>query len=208
MPEKAGASAFVPRRTIYIFLFLLCLAAYRGILDNRLFNDDFSWLKAARYDMTAANLFSFRVVDFFRPFVNLSFYIMEKARPGNVPVHYAFSILLHFLCTALVFRLILKLLGNERLAAAAAALFAVTSVHSAAVMWISARTTLLSTCFLLASLNVLLARAAAARLRLAVSIALYILALASKEEAIAGVFLVGLLFALKKRDAPSGSPDG
>ncbi len=207
MPEKAGASGFMPRRMIYIFHFLLCLAAYRSIVDNRLFNDDFSWLRAARYDMTPANLLSFRVVDFFRPLVNLSFYVMEKVSPGNLPLHYGFNLVLHFLCTALVFRLILKLLGSERLAAAAAVLFAVTSVHSAAVIWISARTTLLATCFLLASLNVLLARAGTARLRLAISITLYIFALASKEEAIAGVLLVALLFALKRKDAPSGSPD-
>jgi hypothetical protein len=210
MPEKAGAAhawtGFAARRTIYIVLFLLCLAAYRGILDNGLFNDDFSWLKAARYDMTPANLFAFRVVDFFRPLVNLSFYIMEKASPGNLPLHYGLNIVLHFLCTALVFRLILKLVGSEALAAAAAALFAVTSVHSAAVMWISARTTLLSTFFLLASLDVLLAPADRPRLRLALSIALYILALACKEEAIAGVLLVALLFALKGKGAPSAGP--
>ena len=206
MPEKAGAAGFMTRRMIYIVLFLLCLAAYRGILDNGLFNDDFSWLKAARYDMTPAGLFAFRVVDFFRPLVNLSFYIMEKASPGNVPLHYGFNLVLHFLCTVLVFHLILKLLDSEALAAAAAALFAVTSVHSAAVMWISARTTLLSACFLLASLNVLLARAGRARLRLAAAIALYVLALASKEEAIAGVFLVALLFALKGKGAPSEGP--
>lgn len=206
MPDKTGAYRFVPRRMIYIALFLLCLAAYRGILGNWLFNDDFSWLKAARYDMTPANLFAFRVVDFFRPLVNLSFYIMEKASPGNLPLHYGFNLFLHFLCTVLVFHLILKLLGSERLAAAAAVLFAVTSFHSGAVMWISARTTLLAACFLLASLNVLLSRAMTARLRLAVAIALYVLALASKEEAIAGVLLVALLFALKGKGAPSENP--
>jgi hypothetical protein len=156
--------------------------------------------------MTPANLFAFRVVDFFRPLVNLSFYIMEKVSPGNVPLHYGFNLVLHFLCTALVFHLILKLLDSEALAAAAAALFAVTSVHSAAVMWVSARTTLLSTFFLLASLDVLLARAGKAPLRLAVSVALYVLALASKEEAIAGLLLVALLFALKGKGAASGSP--
>ena len=196
----------MPRRTIYIVLCLLCLAAYRGILDNWLFNDDFSWLKAARCDMTPGGLLTFRVVDFFRPLVNLSFYAMEKARPGNIPLHYGFNIALHALCTILVFRLILGLLGSDRLAAAAAALFAVTSVGSAAVMWISARTTLLSTCFLLGSLNLLVARSGSAALRLGLSIALYILALASKEEAIAGALLVALLLAAKGKGAPSDIP--
>lgn len=203
MPERAITTGAMPRRTIYILLCLLCLAAYRGILDNGLFNDDFSWLKAARYDMNPGNLLSFRVVDFFRPLVNISFYIMEKASPGNLPLHYGFNIVLHALCTVLVFRLILKLLGSESIAAAAAALFAVTSVHAAAVMWISARTTLLSTFFLLASLDVLLARAAPSPARIAGSAALYVLALASKEEAIAGALIVALLFATKGRSVPS-----
>jgi hypothetical protein len=207
MPEQGGSRWFASRRTIYIVLFLLCLAAYRGILDNWLFNDDFSWLKAARYDMTPGNLFTFRVVDFFRPLVNLSFYVMEKIAPGNIRMHYGFNLFLHILCTLLVFRLIEKLVKSERLAAAAAALFAVTSVHSAAVMWISARTTLLSTCFLLASFDVLLSGGGRERLRLTAAIALYVLALAAKEEAIAGVFLVALLFALRGRDAPAGGAD-
>jgi hypothetical protein len=196
----------MPRRTIYILLCLLCLAAYRGILDNGLFNDDFSWLKAARHDMNPGNLLSFRVVDFFRPLVNISFYLMEKASPGNVPLHYGFQIVLHALCAVLVFRLISRLIGSEAIAAAAAALFAVTSVHAAAVMWISARTTLLSTCFLLASLDVLVSRTAPSPPRIAVSAALYILALASKEEAIAGVLLVTLLFATGGSRVLSGRP--
>jgi hypothetical protein len=195
----------MPRRTIYILLCLLCLAAYRGIFDNGLFNDDFSWLKAARYDMRPGNLLTFRVVDFFRPLVNISFYIMEKASPGNVPLHHVFSLVLHALCAVLVFHLILKLIGSTYIAAAAAVLFAVTGVHSAAVIWISARTTLLSACFLLASLNVLLSRAEPSRLRIAASVAMYVLALASKEEAIAGVLLVALLFALQKKHDPPGT---
>ncbi len=204
MPERAITAGSMPRRTIYILLCLLCLAAYRGILDNGLFNDDFSWLKAARYDMNPGNLLSFRVVDFFRPLVNISFYCMEKTVPGNLPLHYGFNIVLHALCTVLVFRLILKLLGSESIAAAAAALFAVTSVHASAVMWISARTTLLSTFFLLASLDVLLSRPAPSPARIAGSTALYVLALASKEEAIAGALLVALLFAMKGRSVQSG----
>jgi len=192
MPERAIAAGSMPRRTIYILLCLLCLAAYRGVLDNGLFNDDFSWLKAARYDMNPGNLLSFRVVDFFRPLVNISFYLMEKASPGNTPLHYGFNIVLHALCAILVFRLISKLTRSESIAAAAAVLFAVTSVHAAAVMWISARTTLLSTFFLLASLDVLVSRAGPSPLRIAFAAMLYILALASKEEAIAGVLLVAL----------------
>jgi len=189
-------AAAVPRCMIPFLLFLLCFASYRGILDNWLFNDDFSWLKAARYDMTPGNLLTFQVVEFFRPLVNLSFWMMEKAAPGNIAMHYAVNLVLHFLCTLLVFHLILRLLENAWLAAAAAALFAVTSVHAAAVLWISARTTLLATFFLLASINVMLLDTGRATVRVAASTVLYVLALASKEEAIAGLFIMALLFAL------------
>jgi hypothetical protein len=194
--RRFPAAEAVPRRTVYIVLLLLSLASYRGIFDNWLFNDDLAWLRAARYGMTPGNLLTFRVVEFFRPLVNLSFWSMEKAAPGNIPIEYAFNLVLHFLCAVLVFHLTLKLLENSWLAAASAALFAVTSVHAAAVLWMSARTTLLSTFFLLASINVLLADKGGAALRTGASAALYVLALASKEEAIAGLFIVPLLFAL------------
>jgi len=190
----------VPRRTIYLMLLFLCFASYRGILDNWLFNDDFSWLKAARFDMAPGNILTFQVVEFFRPLVNLSFWLLERAAPGNTVMHYAFNLVLHFLCTLLVFHLALRLLGSMWIAAAAAALFAVSSVHAAAILWISARTTLLSTFFLLASINVLLAGGASSLIRTAASTALYTLALASKEEAIAGLFIIVFLFALKEKN--------
>ena len=198
---RMPAGGFLPRRTLYLVLLFLSCVPYRGVLDNWLFNDDFSWLRAARFDMTPGNILTFRVVEFFRPLVNLSFYGIEKTAPGNIPLHYALNLALHFLCTLLVFHLILNLLRNARLAAAAAALFALTSVHAAAVLWMSARTTLLSTFFLLGSLTMLTSSVGPAILRVAASIALYILALASKEEAISGVFLVGLLVVLGRETA-------
>lgn len=193
-------TAAVPRRAVYLVLLFLCFLSYRGIIDNGLFNDDFSWLKAARFDMTPGNILTFQVVEFFRPLVNLTFWTFERAAPGNVPAHYALNLILHFVCSVLVFHLFLRLLDSAWTAAAAGILFAVSSVHAAAVLWISARTTLLSTFFLLASLNVMLAGGRKG-VRTAVATALYVLALASKEEAIAGLFLVALLFALLPRSA-------
>ena len=198
--RRVPSAQIPPRRTLYLGLLFLSCVPFRGMLDNWLFNDDFSWLRAARHDMTWGNLFGFQVVEFFRPLVNLSFYLTEKAAPGGVSLQYACNLALHFLCTLLVFHVILNVLNHARIAAAAAALFALTSVHSGAVLWISARTTLLATCFLLASLAILTSRAGTAALRIAGSIALYILALASKEEAIAGMFLVGLLFMLGRKE--------
>ncbi len=202
------ARDFPPRRTIYLALLFLCLLSYRGVLDNWLFNDDLSWLRAARLEMAPGNLLTYRVVDFFRPLVNLSFWLMEKASPGNVALHYGFNVVLHALCTILYFHLLAKLLGSVRVAFAAAALFAVTSVHAAAVFWISARTTLLSTAFLLAALLALLSKRRAGPLRAAGACALYGLALASKEEAIAGLLLVSLVWALARGRTDGPRIDG
>jgi len=196
----------LPRRTLYLLLLFLCIVPYRGIVDNWLFNDDFSWLKAARFDMAPGNVLGFQVVEFFRPLVNLSFFAIEKASPGNIPLHYAVNIGLHFLCTLLVYHLVRNLFGQAKLAAAVAALFAVTSVHAAAIQWISARTTLLSAFFLLASMNLLVSRSGAYPLRLAGSIGLYVLALASKEEAICALFLVPFLAIVKGRDPARRGP--
>lgn len=188
----------LPDRTLYLILVLVCLICYRTMLDNGLFNDDYSWLRAARYEMRPSNVLFFRVVDFFRPLVNLSFWAMEKAAPGNIKLHYALNIVLHAVCTVLVFKL-LRLFSISRGASFAASfLFAVTSVHCAAVMWISARTTLLSAAFLLAAFVVLSSRPASLS-RLSLSCILYTLSLASKEEAIAGLPLAAAMFLLSKR---------
>ena len=186
------------RPALYLFLFLLCYASYRGILDNRLFNDDFSWLRAAKYGMTPGNILGFQVVKFFRPLINLSFYAMERLWPGNIAAHYALNLFLHFLCSVLVYRLVTNFTRNAAIAAATAALFAVTSVHTAAVLWISARTTLVSTFLLLASITILTSPRGKAPVRIGASTILYLFALASKEEAIAGVFLVALIFLLTR----------
>lgn len=187
------------RRTVYVALLFLCLLSYRGIFDNGLFNDDFSWLRAARHEMAPGNLLAYRVVDFFRPLVNVSFWTMEKASPGNLPLHYAFNLLLHAFCSILVYHVVRKLAGGRWIAAAAAALFAVTSVHAAAVLWISARTTLLSTLFLLAAVDVTLVEGRTGAARAAAGGALYALALASKEEAIAGLPIAIGLFLVARR---------
>jgi hypothetical protein len=199
--SERNAPSLWLRPALYLLLFLLCYLAYRGILDNGLFNDDYSWLRAAKYGMTPGNILSFQVVEFFRPLINLSFYAMERLWPGNVAAHYALNLILHFLCSVLVYHLVTNLTRNAAVAAATAALFAVTSVHTAAVLWISARTTLVSTFFLLAAITVLTSSEGRPPVRIGAATMLYLFALASKEEAIAGVLLVALIFFLTR---PSG----
>jgi hypothetical protein len=187
-----------------IVLFLLCLLTFHGIADNYLFNDDFSWLSAARYGMNPSNLFTYRVVNFFRPLVNLSFFIMERVSPGNIRFNATLNLALHFINTILVFLLLTALLKKRQTAMAAAVLFAVTSLHTGAVFWISARTTLLSTLFILASLTVAASGEKETPARTAAAVALFVLALAAKEIAIAGLPLVLLIYLLDRhtREVP------
>lgn len=195
--ERAGKERLAGYRdpAVYLLLFALCMAAYQGISDDGLFNDDYSWMAKARYEMTWGNIAAFRVVDFFRPMVNLSFYLFERLAPGNIPLQYRTQIVLHFICCVLVYHIFLRVTRSALESAAGAALFAVTSVHTGAVFWISARTTLLSGAFLLGAFLALPRRPAGAA-RIALSTILFILALLSKETAIAGLPILFLLHIL------------
>ena len=186
-----------------LLLFLLCYVAYRNAVNNYLFNDDFLWLSSARYEMEFGNLFTYRVIGFFRPLINLSFFIMEKVAPGNIPQYYYQNIFFHYLNSILVFHLILSLLNNRTVAATTAVFFTVASFHTGAVLWISARTTLISTLLLLSSL-VLLTRQVPSRKTLIFSLVLFVLALLAKETAVIGVPLVGLLYLFfRTKDNPT-----
>lgn len=184
------------RIAVYILLYILCAVTYQGMSDNYLFNDDFSWISEARYTMEPGNVLSTRVIGFFRPLVNISFFLIERTSPGNIPLQYRINQLLHVLCSILVFHLILSLDCGSVTAGLGAALFAVTSVHAGAVFWISARTTLLSSALLLASILLLLRRGKATGTALAFAVLLYALALSAKETAIAGLPIVLLLWIL------------
>jgi hypothetical protein len=187
---------------LYGLLFILCTVSYHGITDNYLFNDDFSWLREARYEMKPGNLVTHRVVNFFRPLINLSFYLMERTSPGNIRLHYSFNLVFHFLNSILVFHLISILLGDRWTAAAAAALFAVTSVHTGAVLWISARTTLMSTFLLMSSLTLLARGVKAGAKNIIWPIVLFVLALAAKETAIAGFPLLLIILWYVNKESP------
>lgn len=186
------------RLLLYGIIAVLCMVTYHGISDNYLFNDDFSWFSAARYEMSVGNVLTFRVVNFFRPLINLSFFAVERADPGNLPLNHALNLALHFLNSILVFHLLSTLLGKHGIAAAAAVLFAVSSLHTGAVFWISARTTLLSTFLLLLALIAVLRWATGKARSTVLASILFTLALAAKETAIAGLPLLMLLYVIRR----------
>jgi hypothetical protein len=191
--------------SVYIVLFVLCILTFHGISDNYLFNDDFSWMSSARHEMTPGNIFTYRVVNFFRPLINVTFYAFEKAAPGNIRLQYTFNLLLHFICSVLVFHVFIPLLQDWKAAAAGAAFFAVSSIHTGAVFWISARTTLLSTALLLGAVLVLVTSKKDSRLTAVYSSVLFTLSLLAKETAIAGLPIMACIWWLYRDRRKGGS---
>lgn len=198
--RSAGDSPWWLTPAVYLLLFVLCLVTYHGISDNYLFNDDFSWMSRARYDMTPSNIFTFRVVNFFRPLINVTFYVFEHLAPGNLRLQYTFDLVLHFICSVLVLHLFTRILGDRRQAIVGAVLFAVSSIHTGAVFWISARTTLLSTALLLGAILALISGKGRGRLTVISSTALFVLSLLAKETAIAGLPILLFIFILYRKD--------
>jgi hypothetical protein len=176
----------------YFFAAAVTAIAFRHLSEGWLYNDDFRWMSQARYQMTPHNLLTFQVVGFFRPLMNVIFYLTERVMRDNIPAYYATNLGLHLANGVLVFHLVARLVRNRAIAAGTALFFLLTSTHYAAVGWISARTTLVSTLFLLSSLWVLVDMPRA-RWRQVVSTALFVLALAAKEDAVIGVALLALI---------------
>jgi hypothetical protein len=195
---QAATTSFDPFFVVfYCLLCLLCFFTFKNIVDNYLFKDDYVWLASARYRMDIGNVLTYRVIGFFRPLINLSFFSMERIAPGNIPAYYYQNITMHFINSILVFHFVLALMRDRTIAATTAALFLVSSVHPAAVLWISARTTLICTMLLMSSLLILI-RTPFSRTKLAISLILFVLALTAKETAVVGAALVGLLYLLRR----------
>lgn len=104
------------------------------------------------------------------------------------------SVLLHAATTAMVFVVIKELFDRRRLALIAASLFAVLPVHAEAVAWVSGSVEVLMTLLLLAALHFYLRYRQAGRVyQLVLALAFYLLALCSKEAALAFPLVVAYL---------------
>ncbi len=116
---------------------------YRDAAASYFFNDGFQWLQdARRFDI--ANIVRLERYDhFYRPVVEIYFYLGRKAFACEAfPFHLA-SIGIHLLNTLLLFLIARRLIGNEIAGAAAALLFAVQPGYVEAVAWVAAITDLL-----------------------------------------------------------------
>ncbi len=178
-----------PERIRLLLLVGIAVAVYINTLGHYFVYDDFEWVlenRAVRHPEKALEFFTSGQLQnrVYRPLALLSFsldYAVAGLRPW---FFHAENVLLHAAVTVLVYRLLLPA-GNGT-AWLAAALFAVMPVHTEVVANVTARSELLAALFGLLALLQMHRPAAAA--------ALLLLAMLSKETAVAIPALVPLLW--------------
>jgi hypothetical protein len=131
---------------------------------------------------------------YYRPLVTLSYHLDYTLFNGNPAGFHAVNVLANAVTCSLAFAFVYVLFQSVLLAAVAALLFAVHPAHVEAVAWIAGRTDVFATLWSLASLSlyVVARRRKRAGYWLA-SLAAFMLAMLSKEVAVAVPFLVVLL---------------
>ncbi|HIE04868.1 MAG TPA: tetratricopeptide repeat protein [Candidatus Latescibacteria bacterium] len=129
---------------------------------------------------------------YYRPVTLLTYFLDHHLWRGRPFGFHLSNALLHAICSLFVYLLSLDLLNSKRAALAAGLLFASHPVHTEAVAWISGRTDILATLFLLASLLTL-------RRSYPTSLILSLLCMGSKESGISVTFLAPLYGTLLSR---------
>jgi len=127
------------RVLLHVLLAVAVIAAFLPALDGYIAGDDFEWLDAS-YDIVGDPLSSFELINqFFRPVVKWT-YLGDYLIFGQIGVGYmATNLLVHFLNSLLLYLLLDRRLLQPVAAAAAAAAFALSPLHSEAVLWAAGR---------------------------------------------------------------------
>lgn len=188
------------RVLLHVLTAAVVIAAFLPALDVYIAGDDFEWLDDS-YGIIGDPLSSFALINhFFRPLVKWTF-LGDYLIFGQAGVGYmATSLLIHFLNSWLLYALLKRRLLEPLAAAAAAAAFALSPLHSEAVLWASGRPdTVLLTCWLgaLLLLESWCERPAAARAAAFTGVAL--LGIGAKESWIVFPFLASVYLALVVR---------
>jgi len=145
----AGAKPVRWRVLLPAMMAAAVIVAFAPALDVFIAGDDFEWLDAS-YGIVGDPLSSFELINhFFRPLVKWT-YLGDYLVFGHIGVGYvATSLLIHFLNSLFLYMLLERRLRHQVLAAAAAAAFALSPLHSEAVLWAAGRPdTVLLTCWL------------------------------------------------------------
>lgn len=170
--------------------------------------DDFTWLAcAARSRQSPGNIFTLEVSGFLRPVVHLAFLANYACCGMSAWGYYAVNVVLEIAGTVAFSALALRLTGSGVAAVCAAALFAGHHSHGEVVSWISARTSSLLAIWTLIAILAWLRWRASGRIRWwSLALTAFLLALLTKEEAVALLPILLVVDRLRGPDAATGSP--
>ena len=178
---------------------LLAFAVYANTLRNGFVYDDHHQVQENPYAQSfqyAGKIFTSTVwsfqgeegkTNYYRPLMTFGFLLSNKVFQGLPYGFHLINILLNCVVVWLVFAVSVVLLGDQSVALAAAAMFALHPIHTEVVAWIAAVTELELAIFYLASFFFFLRLSAAEPTQRnsarAVALILFVLALLSKEQA-------------------------
>jgi hypothetical protein len=172
---------------IGVLLVIAVVSILLPALSIYLMSDDFEWLDAA-FEIPQDPLSSFeRINNLWRPVVKWTF-LVDYLAVGRNPIGYAATnLLIHVFNTWLLYLLLSRLQKNRLVAAAAAAGFALSPLHSEAVFWASSRgDTLLLTSWLGALLVLIAWKRDARRVLMWVAGILIMMGAGAKESWVCG----------------------
>lgn len=181
---------------ILAFLAALAILAYLPVLQQPLLEDDYPNLEQARIYGPVSGWHEMFVNPVFR--YRATFYVLthwlDAAFGPSAAAFYSAGIILHILCTWLVYALGTWRVIGWRISSVAAGFFAVAEGHQEAIMWYSASSELLMFLFGMVALLcwIRFMRRQGGGRWYAASLAAFVLALLSKESAVVFALLLGL----------------
>jgi len=199
------------RTAVYLYPFLILVvvvASYHGALHGGFVFDDFpqivdnpdiaSWRELPHLFTVGVWHTEGDPGTLYRPAAFVT-WLIEHSLVGLHPLLYHLdNIVLHFICSLLVFFIVRELLSDERAGILTALLFAAHPVHTEAVAWIACRMELMySLCVLLAFW--IFIRKPGSCWYTAVSVALFAVGLLSKETAMALPLILAVYMILYER---------
>jgi hypothetical protein len=164
----------------FLILLALCTVVYAPAFNNGFISDDYVLLERVREAQNDSYSVLGRAPDLFRSTTYLSFAVLRALFGYTAPCFYAFALCVHFFNCLMLWYLVTAFCARENTGFLAAVFFASIQNPQEAVMWLSAMNELLLLFFFLSTCIVWFNR------RFLPAPFLYLLALFSKESAIAG----------------------
>jgi hypothetical protein len=155
---RAGSRAWAIHAGVFPAALALTLVAWGPALDGWFLLDDYRWVMPSgrSFDVLRSFVSTWGHGVAYRPIMRVSFLADLEAFGWNAWAWHLHNLVLHAVNVTLLWSLIRAATSSWTLAAAIAALFAVSPLGHENIAWISGRTHLLGVTFLLISANLLL----------------------------------------------------